>query len=141
MPAAAGWARLRSVGFTDTLHGHSVKSRLVLKHLDERAVGPLVEPLVRLRSVVDPLPDPCQITHYHCADPSLVEGLDQPRGLLVQEILDLVPNLREVPVLRPDEPPAAPTAALLAGDLLGETRFRAILLTTQAAKLSSIDGP
>jgi len=47
MPAPAGRTRLRRVGFTDALHGHSVQSRLVLDHLDELAVGPLVEPLVR----------------------------------------------------------------------------------------------
>lgn len=99
MPASAGGARLRRVGFTDALHGHSVQSRLVLDHAKKLAVGPLVEPLVHLRSVVDPFADSCQVAHYNRSDPSLVEGLDQPRGLLVQEIFDLVSDLAQLSVL------------------------------------------
>ena len=102
MPAFAGRARLRRVGFPDALHGHSAKSRLVLNHVGELPVGPLVEPLVRLASIVQTVPDSSQVAHYNCSDPSLVEGLYQPRGLLMKEILDLVSDLRQLPVLGTD---------------------------------------
>jgi hypothetical protein len=141
MSASAGRARLRRVGFTDALHGHSVQSRLVLDHVYELAVGPLVEPLVRFRSVVDPLSDSCQIAHYNRSDPSLVEGLDQPRGLLVQEILDLVSDLAQLSVLGANQTLPSPTAALFAGNLLRKPSRGLILLTTQTSKLSAVDGP
>jgi hypothetical protein len=117
MSASAGRARLRRVGFTDALHGHSVQSRLVLDHVYELAVGPLVEPLVRFRSVVDPLSDSCQIAHYNRSDPSLVEGLDQPRGLLVQGILDLVADLTQLSVLGANQTLPSPAAAYFPVDL------------------------
>jgi len=76
LPTPAGGARLRRVGFTDALDGHSVQSRLVLDHANELTVGPLVEPLVRLGSVVQTFADSSQVTHYNRSDPSFGEGLD-----------------------------------------------------------------
>jgi hypothetical protein len=74
MPLSAGWACLIRVGFTDALDDHSVQPVLVLDHANKLAVGPLVEPLVHLRSIVDPLSNPCQIAHYNRSDPSFGEG-------------------------------------------------------------------
>ena len=75
MSVSALRTRLRRVRFTDALNGHSVESRLVLDHSGELRVGPLVEPLVRLVSIVQTVPDSCQVAHYYRSDPSLMEGL------------------------------------------------------------------
>ena len=112
LSVSTGRARLRRVGFTDAPGGHSAKLRLVLDHSGKPAVAPLVELLVRLRAVVDPLSDSCHVAHYNGIDPSFVEGLNQPRGLLVQEILDLIADLREGPVLRSDNPQSASATSL-----------------------------
>ncbi len=93
-------------------NAHAQALRLVGEFEADRAVGPLVDFLVGGMPKIVVLPDISHIANDHRSHALLMQRGDKPRGLLVLNILDLVFDLLQLPLLGPDEPLAA-FAALL----------------------------
>src|SRR5260370_2953564 len=88
----------------------------------DRACGPLVDFLVVGMPNIVILPDIAHIANDHGLHALLIERGDKPRGLLVFDILDLVFNLLQLPLLGTAEPLAA-FAALLHPPIDTATQF------------------
>ena len=61
LPVAALWAFLGRVRLVDLLDGDSSQLGFVLDHPSKLAIGPLVQPLIHLAAVVDPITDAANI--------------------------------------------------------------------------------
>src|SRR6266487_215973 len=93
-------------------HSHPQPLRFVGELEADRAVGPLVNFLVVGMPNIVVLPDIAHIANDHGLHACLMQRGDEPRGLLMFDIFNLVFDLLQLPFLGPDEPLAA-FAALL----------------------------
>jgi hypothetical protein len=97
----------------------------------EFRVRPLVQALVHPVPVVDPLSDSCEVSDYDRSDPSFVEGLRKPRRDFMQEILDLVADLRELPVFGSGQPFPTPASFVFPVDLRPQGAQRSVVLPAE----------
>src|SRR5215510_8172255 len=91
---------------------HPMSLRFVGELEPDRAMRPLVDFLVVSVSNIVVLPDISHIANDHGSHALLIKRGDQPCGLLVFDISNLVLNLLQLPFLGPNEPLSSLTAFL-----------------------------
>jgi hypothetical protein len=139
LSVAALWAFLGRMRLVDSLDGDSSQLGFVLDHPSKLAIGPLVEALVHLRSVVDPITDAANIADPDRRDTSLKEHLhDLPRQF-VKKVRDLVVDVLKLLILRLDQLLPAIRAALFAVYLRVELGLETVLVVTQSTKLPAVN--
>jgi hypothetical protein len=139
LPVAALWALLRRVGFVDFLDSDSSELGFVLDHPSKLVIGPLMQPLVHLAAKVDSITDAADITDSNRRDTSLKEHLHDLPAQFVKEVRDLVVDVVELFLLRPDKLLPAVRSRLFAADLRIELCFQLILIVTKSAELPAAD--
>ena len=139
LPVAALRAFLGRVGFIDFLGRDSGELGFVFDHPGELAVSPLMQPLVHLAAVVDPVTDAANITDSNRRDTSLKEHLHDLSAQLVKEVRDLVVDVIQLLVFRLDELRPSVRAVLFAIYFRIEFGFQLVLVVTKSAKLPAVD--
>ena len=139
LPVAALWTFLGRVGFVNSINSDPGELGFVLNHPVKLAVGPLVQPLVHLAAVVNPITDAANITDSDRRDTSLKEHLHDLPTQFVKKVRDLVVDVVKLLVLRLNQLRPAARAALFTIDLRIELGFQAILVVTESAKFTAVD--
>jgi hypothetical protein len=138
LPVAALWAFLGRVRLTDSLDGNSSELSFVLNHPSKLTMGPLVEALVHLAAVVNPITDAANITDGDRRDTSLKEHLHDLPAQFMKEVRDLVVDVLKLLVLRLDQLLPAIRAALFAIDLRVELGLETVLVVAESTKLTAV---
>jgi hypothetical protein len=107
-PMPAHRARFAGVAFLLEHHLHAAALRLIRELVADRAKGPLMEFLVRFRANIQILPDLSHIPDHHPLHALLRQRGNQPGGLLVLDLLDLMGQSLQLPSLRGDQLFASP---------------------------------
>ena len=139
LPVAALWTFLGRVGFVNSINSDPGELGFVLNHPVKLAVGPLVQPLVHLAAVVNPITDAANITDSDRRDTSLKEHLHDLPTQFVKKVRDLVVDVTQLLVFRLDEFLPAVRARLFAVDLRIELCLQLVLVVAKSAKLSAVD--
>jgi hypothetical protein len=84
LPVAALWAFLRRVGFINFLNCDSSEFGFLLDHPSKLAIGPLMQPLVHLAAVVDPITDAANIADRDRRDTSLGGASPRPSSTIYE---------------------------------------------------------
>ena len=136
---AAVWAFLGRVCLINTFNRDSSELGFVLDHPSKLAIGPLVEALVHLRSVVDPITDAANIADPDRRDTSLKEHLHDLPTQFMKEVRDLVVDAIELLTLGLNQLLPAIRATLFAIYLRVELGFEAVLVVSESTKLTTVD--
>jgi len=140
LPVAALWAFLGRIRLVDTVGRDSSELGFVLDHPSKLAIGPLVETLVHLFAVVDPITNAANVADCDRRDTSLKEHLhDLPRQF-VKEVRDLVVYALELITLRLDHLLPTIRPALFAVYFRIELGLEAVLVVAQGTKLAAVYG-
>jgi len=89
LPVAALWAFLGRVGFVDFFDSDPSELGFVLDHPSKLAIGPLMQSLIHLAAVVDPITDAANVADCDRRDTSFKEHL---HGLPRQFVKDEEPE-------------------------------------------------
>jgi len=139
LSVAALWAFLGRVRLINTFNGDSSQLGFVLDHPTKLAISPLVEALVHLRSIVDPITDAANITDCNRRDTSLKEHLHDLSAQFMKKVRDLVVDVLKLLVFGLNELLPAIRAALFAVDLRVELGLKTVLVVTEGTKLPTVD--
>ncbi len=139
LPVAALWTFLGRVGFVNSINSDPGELGFLLNHPVKLAVGPLVQPLVHLAAVVNPITDAANITDPDRRDIALKAHLHDLSAQFMKEVRDLVVDVVKLLLLRLNQLRPAARAALFAVDLRIELGFQAILVVTESTKLTAVD--
>ncbi len=139
LSVAALWARLRRVGFIDSSGSDTSELGLVLDHPSKLAGGPLVQPLIHLAAVVNPITDAANIADSNRRDTSLKEHLHDLSAQFVKKVRDLVIDVLELLVFRFDQLLPAIRATLFAVYLRIELCLQLVLVMAKGAKFTAVD--
>ncbi|MCS4136344.1 hypothetical protein GGP48_003021 [Salinibacter ruber] len=136
---AAVWAFLGRVCLINTFNRDSSELGFVLDHPSKLAIGPLVEALVHLLAIVNPITDAASIADCDRRDTSFKEHLHGLPRQFVKEIRDLVIDVVQLFLLRLDQLIPAIRTALFAVYLRVELGLEAVLIVTKGSKLTTVD--
>ncbi|MCS3662103.1 hypothetical protein GGP68_003541, partial [Salinibacter ruber] len=123
----------------DSVGRDSSELGFVLDHPSKLAIGPLVEALVHLLAIVNPITDAANIADCDRRDTSFKEHLHGLPRQFVKEIRDLVIDVVQLFLLRLDQLIPAIRTALFAVYLRVELGLEAVLIVTKGSKLTTVD--
>jgi hypothetical protein len=138
LSVAALWAFLGRVRLVDSFDSDSSQLGFVLDHPSKLAIGPLMEALVHLRSVVDPITDAADIADCNRRDTSLKEHLHDLPAQFMKKVRDLVVDVFELFTLRLDQLLPTIRAALFAINLRVEFGLETVLVVSKSTKLTAV---
>ena len=138
LSVAALWAFLGRVRLVDSFDSDSSQLGFVLDHPSKLAIGPLMEALVHLRSVVDPITDAANIADCNRRDTSLKEHLHDLPAQFMKKVRDLVVDVFELFTLRLDQLLPTIRAALFAINLRVEFGLETVLVVSKSTKLTAV---
>jgi hypothetical protein len=111
----------------------------VLNHPSKLAIGPLVQPLIHLAAVVDPITDAANVSQDDRRYTSVEEHIHDLPGEFMEEIRDFVVDVVELFTLRLDQLLPAIRTALFAVCPRVEFGLEAILVVAKCSKLPTVD--
>ena len=139
LPVAALWTFLGRIRFINSFNCDSSEFGFVLNHPSKLAISPLVQPLVHLAAVVNPITDAANITDPDRRDIALKAHLHDLSAQFMKEVRDLVVDVVQLLVFRLDERLPAIRSSFLSVYLRIELGLQLVLVVAQSAKLAAVD--
>jgi hypothetical protein len=121
------------------VHYHSQPLSLIGEHTPHSAMGPLIKLLIVLAANIHPLADLANVADDHGLHALLIQRGNKSGGLLVFDILDLVLELLELSLLRPDQLFVSTGAFLFPVDLFVEMLEELVAILPLGAQQASIE--